>query len=114
MNNSNIILRLKKTIVYMDKVLQNFPRSEHILKERISNCIYDMLEETYSIYIDYENKNLKLKEVLTKKKMLDFYLKISFDKNIISHKNMKNISMNLKDITDMYYAWLNSKNETKK
>ncbi len=114
MDNSNIILRLKKTIIYVDKVLENFPRNEYILKKRISNCMYDMLEESYEAYLDYENKNTIIKKILTKMKMLDFYLKLSFDKSAISHKNIKTISINLRDITSMYYAWFNSKNETKK
>lgn len=114
MNNSNIILRLKKTIVYIDKILENFPRSEYILKERITNSMYDILELSFDAYIDKENKNKIIKNILTKIKMLDFYLKISFDKNAISHKNIKNISINLRDITNLYYAWFNYKNEEKK
>ena len=43
MNSANIIMRLKKTIVYTDKILINFPRTEIILKTRISNCFYDIL-----------------------------------------------------------------------
>ena len=46
--------------------------------------------------------------------MLDFYLKNSFDKKAISHKNIKNISINLRDITNLYYAWFNYKYEEKK
>lgn len=47
MNSANIIMRLKKTIVYTDKILINFPRTEIILKTRISNCFYDILEYSY-------------------------------------------------------------------
>lgn len=114
MNNSNIILRLKKTIVYIDKVLENFPKKEYILKKRITNCMYDILELSFDAYIDQENKNKIIQKILTKIKMLDFYLKNSFDKEAISHKNIKNISINLREITSMYYAWFNYNNEEKK
>lgn len=114
MNNSNIILRLKKTIVYVDKVLENFPKNEYILKKRIINCMYDILELSFDAYIDKENKNKIIQKILTKIKMLDFYLKNSFDKEAISHKNIKNISINLREITSMYYAWFNYKNAEKK
>lgn len=113
MNNSNLILRLKKTIIYTDKILDNFPKNEIVLKKRISNCLYDMLEATYNAYIDNDNKNTIIKGILTKMKMLDFYLKIAFDKNIISRKSLKNLCINLRDITQLFYAWL-SKNETGK
>ena len=42
--------------------------------------------------------------------MLDFYLKLSFDKGAISHKSIKILGINLREITSLYYAWLN-KNE---
>lgn len=111
MDNSNIILRLKKTIIFTEKNLDNFPRNEFVLKNRIIDAFYTILELTYSAYVDSENKNKIVKEILVKIRMIDFYLQISLDKEIISRKNLKNISLHLRDITSMYYAWLNCKNE---
>lgn len=45
--------------------------------------------------------------------MIDFYLKLSFDKGVLSHKSMKTLGINLREITELYYAWLR-KSETKK
>lgn len=111
MDNSNIIIRLKKTIIYTEKVLENFPRKEFILKNRIMDIFYGILELTHEIYIDKDDKNKIIKKILVKIRMLDFYLQISLDKDVISRKNVKNISLNLREITSMYYAWLNYKNE---
>lgn len=108
--NANIILRLKKTIIYTDKILINFPKTEIILKTRINNCLYDILEYSYKGLIDNNNKKDIIKNILTKLKMLDFYLKLSFDKGAISHKSIKTLGINLREITNLYYAWLN-KNE---
>ena len=110
MNSANIIMRLKKTIVYTDKILINFPRTEIILKTRISNCFYDILEYSYMGLIDNDNRKNIIKNILTKLKMLYFYLKLSFDKGAISHKSIKTLGINLRGITSLYYAWLN-KNE---
>lgn len=110
MNSANIIMRLKKAIVYTDKILINFPRTEIILKTRISNCFYDILEYSYMGLIDNDNRKNIIKNILTKLKMLDFYLKLSFDKGAISHKSIKTLGINLRGITSLYYAWLN-KNE---
>lgn len=110
MDNSKIILRVKKTIIYTEKVLINFPKKDIVLKNKIIDSFYNILEDTYKIYID-SNKNLLIKNILIRIRMLDFYLQISLDKELISRKNIKNISLNLRDITSMYYAWLNYNNE---
>ncbi len=114
MDNATVVLRLKKTIVYMDKVLDNYPKKEFVLKERISNCLYDILELSYLSY--YHSNDLDteyLKNILTKLKMLDFYIKNSYDKGIISRKKLTNLGVHLRDITNMYYAWV-TKIEKKK
>lgn len=111
MDNSKIVLRLKKTIIYMDKILDNFPKNELVLKTRISNSLYDCLEYSYDVY--YSNDMDKIKIILTKLKMIDFYLKISFDKNIISRKNISNLGIHLRDITNMYYGWFKSYEKSK-
>ncbi|MCI8346862.1 MAG: hypothetical protein HFJ12_02810 [Bacilli bacterium] len=46
-------------------------------------------------------------------KILDFYLKLSFDKGSLSHKNLKTLGSNLREIIKLYYAWL-KKNKKKK
>ena len=109
MDKSKIILRLKKTIIYVEKTLTNFPKKEIVLKNKILDNFYNILEDTYKIYLS--NDSLIIKNILIKIRMLDFYLQISLEKEIISRKNIKNISLNLRDITSMYYAWLNVKNE---
>lgn len=112
MDSSNIILRVKKTIYYVDKILVNFPRNEAVLKKRISNSFFDILEYSYQALIDLDHRCQLIKDVLTKMKMIDFYLKISFDKGVLSHKGLKTLGVNLREITELYYAWLR-KNEKK-
>ena len=104
MDNANVILRLKKTIIYVNKILDNFPKNEILLKNRIGNSLYDCLE--YSYYAYYNNEYNYIKNILTKLKMIDFYLKMAFDKNIVSRKNISNLGIHLRDITNMFYAWL--------
>ncbi len=113
MESSDVILRMKKTIYYTDKILINFPKTEIVLKTRITNCFYDILEYSYQALIDTKNRCELIRNILTKMKMLDFYLKLSFDKGALSHKNLKTLGINLREITELYYAWL-KKNEKKK
>lgn len=95
----------------MNKILDNFSKKELVLKTRISNSLYDCLEYSYDVY--YSNDMYKIKTILTKLKMIDFYLKISFDKNIISRKNISNLGIHLRDITNMYYGWFKSYEKSK-
>ena len=78
MDNSRIILRLKKTIIYTEKVLENFPKKEFVLKNRIIDMFYNILELTHEVYIDRENKTKIIKKILVKIRMLDFYLQIYY------------------------------------
>ena len=111
MDNAKIVLRLKKTIIYVDKILDNFPKKELVLKQGISNSLYECLEYSYDVY--YSNDINIIRTILTKLKMIDFYLKISFDKNIISRKNISNLGIHLRDITNMYYGWLKNYEKSK-
>ena len=38
-----IVSKIKKTILYVDNVLINFPNTEHILKNNIISNFYDLL-----------------------------------------------------------------------
>ena len=113
MNKTDVILRIKKTIVYLESMLVNFPKSDIVLKQRISNTVYDMLELCYMAISSKKEKEEYIKKALVKMKMLDFYLKMGFDKNIVSHKNIKNLGIHLRDITQILNMWL-SKSEAVK
>ena len=48
MNDSLLIARnVKKTINYIEKNIYNFPNEYKVLKERIINSCYDILENIY-------------------------------------------------------------------
>ena len=42
-----IVNDIKKTIFYLDKIIVNFPRTEKVLKDKISNTYYEVLELIY-------------------------------------------------------------------
>lgn len=39
-----LVKDIKKTILYVDKMLINFPRSEKILRDKINNTSFEILE----------------------------------------------------------------------
>ncbi len=103
-DNFKIIINIKKTILYLDKVLINFPNNEKVLKDKIGSTMYDILELTY--LANELNDKIYKKKIIVKIKMIDFYLKISCDKKYISYKKYIKISNYLLNILKSLYAWV--------
>lgn len=102
-----IITKIKNTIEYIDKTISNFPNKERDLKSRIINTMYNLLENTYygninkdNIRREYQNK------IVIDLRMLDYYLKLSMNKKIISLKKYTNIGNFLLEINDLIVVWV--------
>ena len=105
-----IITKIKNTIEYIDKTISNFPNKERDLKSRIINTMYNLLENTYygninkdNIRREYQNK------IVIDLRMLDYYLKLSMNKKIISLKKYTNIGNFLLEINDLIVVWVKCK-----
>ena len=105
-----IVSKIKKTISYVDNVLINFPNAEHVIKNNIISNFYDLLELVYKANI---HKDIFfMKESLVKIRMIEYYIKISLEKKIISFKKYENIGKFLLEINKMINVWaLNEKNK---
>ena len=103
-NNKN-----KKTIIYLDKIIINFPNKERVLKDNLIELLYDLLYLGYKANIT-GNKYYK-QEILIKIKLIDFYLSISLDKKYISYKKYIQIVNHLIEITKMIQGWINEKSK---
>lgn len=80
-----LVKDIKKTILYVDKMLINFPRSEKILRDKISDTSFEILELVYfSNLLEIHERIIYQKKIISKIKMLDFYFKIACDKKYIS------------------------------
>ena len=79
-----IITKIKKTIIYLDKIIINFPNKETVLRDNITKTLYKLLYLSYKANIT-QNKYYK-QEILIQIKLIDFYLSISLDKKYISYK----------------------------
>ena len=108
MNDSLVIVtKYKKTIEYILKITDNYPHKELELKTRIINTSYDILEY---IYISNIEKSKKI-YITPKIKMLDYYLKLSYQKKIITKRKYEVISNYLLEITKMIFGWINEKSK---
>lgn len=99
-----IIDKFKRTILYIDKFLDNFPNRYMEIKWNISKYLDEVLECMYLANNDYDkdmNKNL----CIIKIEMIDFYMMKSYKKGIISKKKYESISKHLIEIVKMIYGW---------
>ena len=98
-----IARNVRKTINYIEKNIYNFPNNYSVLKERIINSCYSILENIYRANID-QNKESK-REVIVQIKMLDYYLKQALDKELITNKKFLSYAKHLEEIHNMVIGW---------
>ncbi len=110
--NSNYALlnKSKLTIIYINKQLVNFPKSERVLKDNIEKNMYEIIELIYFYYLnDIKRIKLKyLKDLIVKLSMLDFYINMAFCKRIISKKRLESISNFIIEIRKIAYGIIRS------
>ncbi len=99
-----IITKVKKSIDYIEKVVINFPRTEIILKNKIIESYYDLLELVYRANI-YQDINY-MKEIVIKVRMIEYYIKVSLNKQILSFKKYEIIGNHLLELNKMINAWI--------
>ena len=74
-----------------------------LLKERIINSCYDILENVYRANVDQDVKTKW--EALVQIKMLNFYLKQALDKELITKKKFLSYGNHLLEIHNMISSW---------
>ena len=108
-----LIKRMKEFIVVLEKELVCFPKKDRVLKDRLEEESYRVLELIY--FINYENDRINdLYCLLSKCKMLDYYLFLSKEKGCLSYKRFLYLSRLLRDIIKISYGWLRSEKDKNK
>ena len=79
---------IRDLLVTIDKEMDNFPKKDIELKNRIRSNSYDLLEIAYEANNcqEVEYKKRLLNKALSKVKVIDFLLNLSFNKQIINQK----------------------------
>lgn len=115
--NYNFLLlsKTEKTIQYINKILVNYPKKELILEKNIEKNMYEMIECIFAYQINDTDriKQKYLKDFLIKLAMLNFYIKVSFDKKIISKKQCEVIGRFLIEIRKITFGVIKSENTAK-
>jgi len=104
-SNDNLVLAriTRKTIRYIEKNTENFPKEYSVLKNKIIDSCYSILENIYraNILQDINDK----KEIVVNIRMLNFYLEESLNKELISKKKFENYANYLIQIDKMTRSW---------
>lgn len=103
-----VIQFIRELIISIDKLMDNFPKKDIELKNRIRANTYDILEISYEAnnIIDIEEKRKLIFKIISKVKVIDFLLNMSFDKQLITEKKYYKLSQKLDDIAKYSNGWL--------
>lgn len=112
MNNNETFKLLSKTemtIDYITKELLNYPKYEVVLRNKIEGVMYDMIYQIHSYRIT-QNKRVKsknLNDLIIYLSMLDYYMRVSYNKKIINFHKYNVIGKFLIEIRKITYGVLN-------
>ena len=103
--NFIIARQTRKTLRYIEKNTENFSNKYIILRNRIIDSCYRILESVYraNVFQDLSDK----KEAVVQIQMLNFYLEEALRKNIISDKKFLKYSSHIIELDKMIRAWFN-------
>lgn len=101
---------IREFLIVIDKNMENFPKKDIELKNRIRMNSYDLLETAYEANSsqDVEYKRKLLNKMLAQIKVIDFLVNMSYDKKIITEKKYYKFGSKLDDITKYVIGWINS------
>lgn len=105
-SNYSLLNKTKLTIIYINKQIINFPKSERVLKDNIEKNMYEIIELIYFYYLN-DVKRIKqkyLKDLVVELSMLDFYINMAFEKRIISKKRLESIVNFIIEIRKIVYG----------
>ena len=108
-----VINFIRELILYIDSNLDNFPKKDIELKNRIRNNSYDLLELAYkaNVKTNQEEKRNLLEEIIAKVKIIDFLLNLCYEKQIINRKKYVKFGEKMDDILKYTLGWIKSINE---
>ena len=105
-----IIQYIRELIINIDNNLDNFPKKDIELKNRIRNISYDLLEIAYEANtIKEKDKKIELLyQLIAKLKVTDFLINICYDKRIINNKRYLKFGEKIDDISKFTAGWIKS------
>lgn len=107
-----VINFIRELINNIDKYLDNFPKKDIEIKNRIRNASYDLLEITYEANTT-DNDEVKIALIdkcVSKAKIIDFLINLSYEKEIINNKRYVKFGEAIDEIVKYLVGWKKSIN----
>ena len=103
-----IIQFIRELLLIIDKEMDNFPKKDIELKNRIRQNSFDILELAYEAnnVADKEYKKSLLQKMIAKIKIIDFLMNLSYDKKLITEKKYYKIGNKMDEIINILLAGL--------
>lgn len=103
-----IIDFIRNFIVQVDKELNNFPKREIEIKNKIRNNSFELLEMAYeaNTTISIGKRIDIIEKGIAKIKLIDFLLNLSYDKQLITNKKYIKLGLIMDDIIKYMSGWL--------
>jgi len=110
MNNDKLkIANCAKDLIYfVEEILVNYPKKSYVLKDKIENTSYEVLELVYFTNTLEDNRLVYQKQILSKIAMLDFYFEKSYKNKYINLRNLKKGAKLITIIRKLVYGWIKS------
>lgn len=102
-----IIQYIRELIINIDNNLDNFPKKDIELKNRVRCSSYDLLELAYEANVikEKEEKTKLLYKMIAKLKIIDFLINLCYDKQIINSKKYFKFGEKIDDISKYIAGW---------
>lgn len=99
---------VRELIVYLDDMLENFPKKDMEIKRAIREESYEMLKLVYSANVtsDLKLRRQNLEQVIVRAKVIDFMVNLAYDKKIINQKKYLKVGQRLDDIIKYVTGWI--------
>lgn len=103
-----VIRFIREFILVIDKELENIPRKDIEIKNKIRVESYNLLEIAYyaNTTMKIENKKEALEKAIAKVKIIDFLINLCYDKQIITGKKYTKLGLKMDDIIKYISGWL--------
>ena len=107
-----ILQFIRELLIMIDTQMDNFPKKDIELKNRIRTNSYDILEMSYEANSEanIEIKKQLLQKIIAKIKVIDFLLNLTYDKKIITEKKYYKFGNKMDDIVKYTTGWLQALN----
>lgn len=115
--NFNVLNRIKKTNLYVEKLIMNFPKKEYILKNNLEKSMFRTIELVFTCNIQdsLRIKEKFFKDLVVELAMINYYVEFAYERKFVSKKQREVVGKYLIEIRKMIYGVIqNERNKLSK